>query len=183
MSDTHPRDEALFVRYCESGDPGAFASLYDRYGAAIHGFLRRFVGGAAAAEDLAQHTFLRIHEARDAFDARRSFRIWAFTIARRVAFNWLERHRTSGGEERVPDLVHPGPSPEERTIARDEMRAVERALASLDSRDVEVILLAKHEGLSYQEIGAITGCSADAAKMRVHRALRRLAKRLPAPTS
>lgn len=182
MSETHPSDEALFVRYRESGDPGAFASLYDRYGAAIHGFLRRFVRGAAA-EDLAQHTFLRIHEARDAFDARRSFRKWAFTIARRVAVNWLERHGTRGGEDRVPELVDAGPSPEERTIARDETRAVERALARLDSRDVEVILLAKHDGLSYQEIAEITGCSADAAKMRVHRALRRLAEQLPAPTS
>lgn len=182
---TGPSDETLFEGYRARGDLDAFGQLYDRYGAALFRFLRRLVGDPAAAEDLTQLAFLRMHEARASFDRGRSFRTWAFTIARRLALNWLERerhgHRATtdlDDGERALDLEDRSPSPERRLLARDELRRVERALGELSPDDAAAILLCKHEGLSYAEIGEVVGCSADAAKMRVHRALRRLAERL-----
>ena len=181
---TDPADEALFEGYRERGDLDAFGQLYDRYGPALFRFLRRLVGDAAAAEDLTQLAFLRMHEARESFDCRRSFRTWAFTIARRLALNWFERERgrrtpaDRDDPERPIDAEDPAPGPERQLLARDELRRVERALAELAPDDAAAVLLCKHEGLSYAEIGEVVGCSPDAAKMRVHRALRRLAERL-----
>lgn len=171
-------DEALFVRYREQGDLEAFARLYDRYATPVYRFLFRLLKDSAAAEDVTQHAFLRIHEGRHSFDERRSFRTWIFTIARRLATNWFERHGSSGGQDLDEELADPLPSPERRAIARDEVRAVERALRTLAREDAEVLLLSKYEELAYEEVGEVVGCSPDAAKMRVHRALKRLAERI-----
>ena len=173
-------DEALFVRYREQGDLEAFARLYDRYATPVYRFLVRLLRDGAAAEDVTQHAFLRIHEGRHSFDERRSFRTWIFTIARRLAVNSLERHGSSGHEDLDEELADPLPSPERRAVARDEARAVERALRTLATEDAEVLLLSRYEDLSYEEIGEVIGCSPDAAKMRVHRALKRLAERIVA---
>ena len=173
-------DEALFVRYREQGDLEAFARLYDRYATPVYRFLVRLLRDSAAAEDVTQHAFLRVHEGRHSFDERRSFRTWIFTIARRLAANWMERHGSSGGEDLDEELADPLPSPDRRAVARDEARAVERALRTLATEDAEVLLLSRYEDLSYEEIGGVVGCSPDAAKMRVHRALKRLAERIVA---
>ena len=176
-----PRDESLFVKYRADGDLEAFGCLYDRYGQAVFRFLLRLLRDRAGAEDLVQQVFLRVHESRGAYDPRRSFRTWIFTIARRLAVNWTARSGSTAAEADRPDLEDGAPSPERRAIVRGEARAVERALASLAREDAEVLLLARYEGLSYQEIGEVVGCRADAAKMRVHRALTRLAEHLPEP--
>lgn len=178
-SKTLPTDEALFLCYCERGDLESFGQLYDRYGVALLRFLRRLVRDPAAAEDLVQQAFLRMHEARASFDSAHSFRTWAFTIARRLAFNWLERERHVAAPGLREDTVDPAPSPERMTIVRNDVQQLERAFASLSREDVEIVLLAKYESLSHQQIGEIVGCSADAAKMRLHRALKRLAAQLP----
>ena len=174
-------DESLFIQYRADGDLEAFGQLYDRYGSAIFRFLLRFLRDRPAAEDLAQQVFLRVHEARSAFDPRRSFRTWIFTIARRLAVNWSVRGGGVSNESDPSELEDEAPSPEHRAIVRDEARAVERALSSLSREDAEVLLLAKYEGLSYEDIGEVVGCTSDAAKMRVHRALKRLIERLEEP--
>jgi len=178
MSAEPPSDEALFVRYREEGDLESFGQLYDRYASPLLRFHRRLLRDSGAAEDLTQQTFLKLHEARGSFDETRAFRTWAFTIAHRLALNWLERaaRRTaSAAPEDAPDSA---PSPERWTLLREEVRQVERALAGLSRGDAEVILLAKVGELSHQQIADVVGCSAEAAKMRVHRALQRLGARL-----
>lgn len=177
-------DEELFQRYRTRADADAFASLYDRYAAPVHAFLSRFLRNALAAEDLVQQTFLRVHEARAAFDARLSFRTWIFTIARRLAINFMERERRVGSPL-AEELVDRQPTPEEQVVARSEVRRLQDALAGLSDDDATIVLLAKFEGLTSDELGQVLECSADAAKMRLHRALRRLGERLnalrPAP--
>ena len=55
------------------------------------------------------------------------------------------------------------------------------ALARLGPRDREALLLAAWEGLQGAELAAALGCSAAAAKVRLHRARRRLAAELDGP--
>lgn len=172
-------DEDLFQRYRTRADADAFATLYDRYAAPVHAFLGRFLRNAVAAEDLVQQTFLRVHEARAAFDARLSFRTWIFTIARRLAINFVERERRIGGPT-SDEVADRRPTPEEHAISRSELLRLQDALAGLSDDDATIVLLAKFEGLTSEELGQVLDCSADAAKMRLHRALRRLGERLTA---
>lgn len=177
MTASSERDEDLFVRYA-GGDEAAFGVVYDRFAQPIYRFLRRFLGDGSAAEDLTQQVFLRVHQARASFDATRSFRTWIFTIARRLALNALDaraRAPAMGGSVDVPSAL---PSPEAEVARRDAAAALDAALMTLSPDERDVLLLSKYEDLSYAELGEIAGCSADAAKMRVHRALRKLGKAL-----
>jgi RNA polymerase sigma-70 factor, ECF subfamily len=71
-------------------------------------------------------------------------------------------------------LLASGTSPSRRLI-RDELRAhVQDALARLDPRDREVLVLRYLEGLTTDEIAAVLGIRAGAVKMRHLRALERL---------
>lgn len=166
-------DEELFVCYREQADAAAFAEIYDRYGGAVFGFLLRFVRDRGAAEDVVQQTFLRIHESRESFDAGLNLRTWIFTIARRLAINWIERERRSVGPPSEHTVDH-APSPEQHAVARAEVRRVEDALAQLAPEDASAVILARFEGLTSAELANVFGCTPDAAKMRLHRALRRL---------
>lgn len=176
MTRPAPSDEAVFLRFRDEGSASAFAEIYDRFGKPVYRFLWRMVRERGAAEDLTQQTFLRIHEHRDSFDPRQTFRTWIFTISRRLALNWLERERLRRHDsEDSGEIPAPVSSPEAFALLREDVRRVETALARLSHDDREVILLCKFEELSHEEVGTVLECSPDAAKMRLHRALRRLA--------
>ena len=53
-----------------------------------------------------------------------------------------------------------------------------RALAKLSERDRDLLLLSAWDGLTAAEIAAAVGCSGTAAKVRLHRARRRLQRQL-----
>ena len=53
-----------------------------------------------------------------------------------------------------------------------------RALAKLSERDRDLLLLAAWDGLTADEIAVVVGCSRAAAKVRLHRARRRLQRTL-----
>lgn len=170
-------DEELFLRYRDRDDADAFVAIYDRYAAPVFGFLRRFLRNSAAAEDLVQQTFLRMHEARASFDPTLRLRTWIFTIARRLAINLLERERRAA-DSPSEEPIDGAPTPEQQAATRGELRRLEAALTQLAHDDAILVLLAKFEGLTSEELGSVLGCSADAAKMRLHRALRRLGELL-----
>lgn len=70
----------------------------------------------------------------------------------------------------------PQQAPEVQVVQRAEHQAVVEALSGLNEADREVIMLRSYEGLSSEEIGAVLGVSAAAARKRLSRALRRLRK-------
>ena len=74
------RDEELLADHL-AGKKGAFDILVQRYADELFAFLHRFVGNAAAADDLVQESFLQAHLAANAFDPQRALRPWLHTIA------------------------------------------------------------------------------------------------------
>ena len=79
------------------------------------------------------------------------------------------------------------PNPDTIVVRRAEHEALVAALASLRPADREVILLRSYEDLPTTEIAAVLGCSPEAARKRLSRALRRLRRTAglpePAPLS
>ncbi len=74
---------------------------------------------------------------------------------------------------------HAVPDHSELVVADMELAA---AFRSLNEADREVLRLAAWEGLTAAAIGEVIGCSPMAAKVRLHRARRRLSQRLRAGT-
>src|SRR5438552_15588972 len=76
-----------------AGDARAFEQLFVRLAPRVHGFFLRSFRETAAADDLLQVTFMKVHKARDQY--RRDLKVapWVFTIAARVRLDELRRRR------------------------------------------------------------------------------------------
>jgi RNA polymerase sigma-70 factor (ECF subfamily) len=176
--DESTSDEILMAAY-QAGSEAAFAELYERHAGSVYGFLVRRLGDASLAQDLYQEAFLRLHRARATYDPARPFRAWLFGIVHNLLTDALRsRSRAPAGEAataatRAQAAIDAG-SPEALTAARESTSALGRALSSLPSEEATVLILARLEGLSYDDIGTILGRSAAATKQLAYRALKRI---------
>ena len=98
MTDESTSDEILMAAY-QAGNPRAFRTLHDRHGASVYGFLVRRLGDRAAAEDLYQETFLRLHRARASWDPERPLRPWLFGIVHNLLADHLRARGRSPERE------------------------------------------------------------------------------------
>lgn len=174
----------------QAGNEAAFGELFERYAGRVYGFLVRRLGDPSLAEDLYQETFLRLHRARGSYDSRRPFRAWLFGIVHNLLTDTLrDRARTleTTSTDQTPDRGQPGIQPTgadelpsgdispERLVAAQEISSsIARALAALPPDERTVIILARFEGLSYDDIGDILGRSTAATKQLAYRALKRV---------
>jgi RNA polymerase sigma factor (sigma-70 family) len=158
-------DETLMLRYRDTGDEAAFAALFQRYAARMHGLFRRFGAGDADASDLVQRTFLQVHRARNDFTPG-LVRPWIYAIALNVRRE-EGRRRGRRREVAVDEADVPGVAPD---VSSPSDRLMQRALMQLSEGQREVIVLHWVEELSFPEIAELLGTSVSAVKVRAHRA-------------
>jgi RNA polymerase sigma factor (sigma-70 family) len=159
-------------------DAAAFGELYERHAPAVFGWFERRLNWAAA--DLTAETFARAWLWRDRFRDERdgSALPWLFGIAANVLRESLRRDRVeTRARERLGlplDLV--GDDGFEAVDARlSPRRALPRALARLPREQRRAVELRVLDDLSYAEVAQRLAIRPAAARLRVSRALRRLA--------
>jgi RNA polymerase sigma-70 factor (ECF subfamily) len=160
-------------------DPRGFDLAYARYAERIFGFLLRLSGSRALAEDLFQHTFMRLAEVGGRLRLDSDLRAWLFSVARN-AFHSHARAARVRRLEPYADLELL-PAPPAVGIQPDSalsLAELERALAGLRPSDRELLLLFAVEGLSHTEVGAILDLDGVTVRKRVSRARARLAEAL-----
>ena len=150
-----------------SDDVGELFRLYHE---PLVRMLMRRTGDRDRAEDLAQETFARAVAAPP-----RNPRPWLFAVALNLV---REEGRRSVRQERRLHLLRGeegagAESPEEVFDRNDRQSAVRAALAELNDRDREALLL-KAEGFNYDEIAEALGLAKGAIGTTLARARRRL---------
>jgi RNA polymerase sigma-70 factor (ECF subfamily) len=153
------------------GDAAAFEPLYDGLAPRLRGFLRRAVRDPTLADDLVQHTFLRMHRGRASFERDGAVLPWAYAIARRLMLDAL-RSRRRKPESAIPneELVPSADNPEARVAGREDLEQLRAKLAKLPEEHRIAFELVRVEGLSLAEAAAVVGATPAAMKMRAHRA-------------
>ena len=124
-------------------------------------------------EDLVQEALLAIHIKRSTYDPRFAFTPWAFAIAR---YKLIDHFRRRGSRVSIPlddagELLA-SENPEEGAVRGD----VARLLAQLPARQRALLADVKLTGFSMEEAAARAGMSVTAAKVSVHRAMKRLSR-------
>ena len=179
----HDPDVRLMLQV-RDGDAAAFTELVLRYQNRLLTVLEHLVGSREQAEDLAQDVFVRVFKARLRYEPEAKFSTWLFTIANNVASNAL-RSRSRRREVGVPE----GNGADSTPLALDQLakaasgfmptRALDKAeqaemvrsaVASLSERQRMALLLAKFEGMSYQDIAQTMDLSVQAIKSLLSRA-------------
>lgn len=175
----------LMQRYCD-GDARAFRELYAVVAPRLLGYLVKMTRDRAAAEDLLQQTFLKVHRARGAYVRGADPVPWIYAIAHRTFIDEARRAKRAmvrvGEAEELPEV--PAGLTGESDDRRDEVRgdpalvsAALDALAELPAQQREAVVLTKLDGKSVAEAAEIAGTTVGAMKVRAHRgyeALRRL---------
>ena len=170
-------DEALLAGLA-SGDPRAAAGFVRRFQARVFGLALAIVGDRAAAEEVAQETFLRAWRHAGSFDPRRgAVASWLLTIARNTA---VDASRQSRFRPMDPDailaLAHtdPGPNPEEAAMTGHDIRAVREALKALPDEQRRVLVMAAFGGMTVREIAEAEDIPLGTAKTRIRSGMLKL---------
>lgn len=165
-------DEELLRRYAEKGEQGAFTELIQRHANfAFRTALRSLGGDAHAAQDATQRVFTDLARKASALRHHRNLAGWIHLSVRYVATDAVraEQRRRLREERGGAELTQPAELPWARLEP-----LIDELLMQLPARDREALMLHFFEGRSFPELGALLTMSADAARMRVNRALERL---------
>lgn len=169
-------DKELTVAY-QQGDEGAYDTIYDRYAQRVHNVCRRMLANPQDAQDAAQETFLRVHQALGRFNGRYQLGAWITRIATNICLDQIRaksRRPTTAISLEDDELEDTEASeidaPDEVVIRRFEGRRVRRVLSSLPPMHRAAIVLRDFEGLSYSEVAVVLGISEAQVKALIHRA-------------
>lgn len=172
-------DDAL-IAACTEGDTAALGALFDRYGPAVHGFVRRLVPGELLDEvdDLVQTTFETIVRSSRR-DRDGSARAWLFGIAHNVVRHHLRSVRRRQRMTARLELEPPGisASPHQEVSVRHDLARLGAALASLPYGRRSAFVLCYLEGLTGAEAAQVLNVREGTIWKRLHQAreqLRRL---------
>lgn len=176
-------DVQLMLAVQRSNDEAAFEALFRKHIRQVAGFAASFVGSRARAEEIAQEAFVQVYRARQRYRPQARFATWLYRIVSNLCVSEVRRaeHRgvrvTRGGaddprRETDPDFLpdESTRSGEEDLLAREDMARIRGLVERLPEQQRAAVLLARVEGLSYEEVAQSLGCSVSAVKSLIHRA-------------
>jgi len=165
MAEAGDRDLA---RKAAAGDAAAFAMLVEGHARRLHRWLVATGTAHHDAEDVVQEAFLRAHRAMARYDARWAFSTWLFTIAHRVRLDLVARRR-----EHAP-LAAVAAAAAEPAEALPEGGLWARARELLAPEEFRLLWLHYAEDQAPGAVARILGINPIAARVRLHRARKRL---------
>lgn len=154
-----------------------FKVIYDRHFDAVARYcLRRLP--EHMAQDAVSEVFLTAWRRLASMPTDDGSLPWLYGVARNVVRNASRSQRRSLrlSAKSKAQPHYPEPSPELQIVRNEQDAEIVAALESLKPDDQEVLRLRAYEGLSVKQISVALGCSEEAAKKRVSRALNRLRK-------
>lgn len=166
------------ITACQEGDREAFRLLFEAYKDRVFSIACYSLGNEAAADDITQQIFVKLFTRIGQFRGDSEFSTWLYRL---VINSCLDERRKQKRFLPVEDFT-PMPvqrkSPETKYERREIAGSVREAIGGLKPKMRLPILLKYIEGLSYEEIAAVLGCSKGTVASRLNRAHKALAKKL-----
>lgn len=157
---------------------GSFAELVAQHQDLVFGVALRVTADRAAAEDIAQESFVRAYRALKRYPGSRieqmSLRPWLARISLNLARNDRRIRRPADTLDAASDHAHPGDGPVRLAERREEHRFWSGLLNQLPERYRLAVALRHVEGLSYAEIADALARPVGSVKSDVHRGVREL---------
>ncbi len=174
------RDEEL-IRQFQQGNEQAFDELVRRYQGQVHSTCYRFLNDVQDSQDAAQDIFVKVYAAVRQFKPEAKFSTWLYRVIINHCLNVLRARKrrqwlsTFTSREKRGILDHFSVADEDGNPGTDlekaeRIRAVRRAIDSLNSEQKTAVILHRYQGLSYQEIADIMQTSIASVESRLHRA-------------
>jgi RNA polymerase sigma-70 factor (ECF subfamily) len=170
------REDRRCLARLARGETDALEAIYDRHAQGMFGHALWVLGRRADAEDAVQAVFVELAGLGAALLGIRRPGAYLRRMVHREAIDQHRRRgrrREEGGEQELLELAgDPGDA------HRAESVLLGRGLSRLDATQREVVYLHVWAGLTFREVGAVTGVSTFTAASRYRLALGRLRREL-----
>ena len=179
-------DMVVLVERARSGDREAFDRLVRITHSDAYALALRLTGSTEDARDVVQEAYLRAYKSVGRFRGEALFSTWLYRIVANCATTQLSRrqrhrHDPLGAHDDVID-TRPDFDPALQGDLADLRESLDAAIRDLPVRLRSVVVLRDVYDLPHEAIAAELGISVTAAKVRLHRARRRLREQvLPMP--
>jgi len=156
--------DATLLESARAGDASALESLLARYQAQVYRFAMQMCRDPDDARDVLQETLLAMARSIRAFRGASSVSTWLYTIARNFCIKkrrrdqppLVERSRAPDADTKAEQVTDPTKNPEEALAGKQIEVAVQRAIAALDTKYREVLVLRDVCRLSHSSTGSFS---------------------------
>lgn len=148
-----------------------FEQLYQDYFEDVHRFALWLARDRYEAEDLVSETFVRAWGRRHRLRTE-TLRAYLLAIARSVFLD--QRRKARASVELSEEWPDGAPGPHRQATARMDLDCLRRAVARMPEADRTALILRTEHDLPYAEVARVLEISEGAARVKVHRARRKL---------
>ena len=169
---------ADLIDRCKAGDEAAWRRLVEQTQGDVYALCLRILRDPDDAAEATQEAYIKVWRGLGSFRGDAMFTTWLYRVASNAAISKQrsrKRKRTheTSGDDALVQLTAPG-STETEAAARMDVRLLEQCIAKLPEHYRSVVILRDVYGLSLDEIGSELKISETAAKVRLHRARKKL---------
>ncbi|MEE4948646.1 RNA polymerase sigma factor [Pseudomonas alliivorans] len=148
-------------------------ALYRDHRSWLLAWLRRNIACPQRAQDLSQDTFVRLL-GRDELESPREPRAFLATVAKGLMFDHFRRAALEQAYlcelMQIPEAEQP--SPEEQLLILEDLKTIDRLLATLSSKARTAFLYSRLDGMSHGEIAERLGVSVSRVRQYLAQAMR-----------
>jgi RNA polymerase sigma factor (sigma-70 family) len=170
----HAGERHIVIPAAPHNRQARFRAVYGDNYHCVLGYLLRRTSSREDAEDLLAETFLTAWRRLEEMPSGEA-RLWLYGVARNALANHRRGERRRG---RLTGRLLAAASVQHQAQAEGDLAWIAAAFSRLRPDDRELLALAAWEGLDPGEIATVLGCSRNGARIRLHRARRRLAREL-----
>jgi RNA polymerase sigma factor (sigma-70 family) len=174
----------------QSGDEAAFNKLVSLWYKRIYNYAYKYAGSHDIAMDIAQNTFITVHQKISQLREVNSFKPWLYRIAINCSHEEIRRQKrisgisldstfTEDGDERKIDIEDDLRYQPDAKLQRQELADLIMAgLQTLSEEQRVVVIMKEYEGLKFREIADALEISENTAKSRLYYGLKHLRAKL-----
>ncbi len=164
------QDTALVLQL-QAGNLEALGLLYDQYRLPVYRTALAITRDPAAAEDILQEAFLRLHTYAHRIKPELPLAPWLYRIAVNLSYTWVTRRNRWRAplEDFIDSLIGPAKyNPEPALEQKDAAQRLTEAIATLPLHQRVVVVLHYLNELNLQEIADVLECPVGTVKSRLH---------------
>ena len=168
------------IEACQRGESDAFRALFERYKDKVYTVALRFSGDPHMAQDIAQETFLKLFASIATFRGASSFESWLYRLVVNACFDQKRKtRRIMPLIEDFLELMHaPGGSALDDLLRAEMSGHLRSVIDDLPPEQRILVVLRYSQGLSYEELADVLGCSTGTIASRLNRVHTVLERRL-----
>lgn len=160
------------VNRAETGEE-RFTAAFEAHKDQVYNFTLRMLGDADSAGDITQEAFIRLYRRLTDHTAILDIKSWLFVCTRNLCLNYRRNRGREISWEDAPPSAEP-------TVGQPDgsVDTVREALATLDPKNREALILREMEGFSYREIARILQITVPAVRSLLYKARLALREKL-----